>query len=167
MADIDYEGDADGIQRWFAAQLPFPDEVEVLWFAFWDVTDGFDLRGSTKWSRDPENWEWWYHDDFRGDSYQSPALIEMHDFARAVEDPARQPKAKGGVWDLTEYLLTIGYVSLAAAQVFRDTSRRQLLGGRKERWVVTGFPDAVYGLIVGRLTADGFQPFVTHGRGKG
>jgi hypothetical protein len=159
MAALDYEGDAGAIQAWFVGQLPFPEAVEVLWFAFWDETEGFDLRGSTTWSKDPENWDWWYSDDFRGQSYESAVLVQMHALAREVEDPTVFPHPKGGVWDLMEYLLTIGYIGLVGAQVFRNTDRRQLLGGRDERWCVTGFPDAVYGIIVGRVTNDGFVPF--------
>lgn len=158
MSDLNYEADVKSMRKWFSAQLPFPDAVEVLWFAFWDVTEGFDLRGATKWSKHPEQWDWWYEDDFRGDSYESPVLARMHELAREVEDP-EFAAPKGGVWDLTEYLLTIGYVGLAAAELFRITDRRQLLGGRDERWVVTGFPDAVYGVIIGRVTRNGFEPF--------
>jgi hypothetical protein len=158
MANLDYEADVKDIQEWFAAQLPFPDSVEVLWLAFWDETVGFDLRGATRWSQDPENWDWWFHDDFHGKSYESPILAGMHTLARKVENP-EYPTPKGGVWDLTEFLFTIGYVGLVAAQVFRSIDQQKLLGGRAERWVVTGFPDAVYGIIVGRITAGGFVPF--------
>lgn len=160
MAALDYDADATAIRRWIERQLPVPDPVEVLWLAFWDVADGFDLRGSTKWSKDPEDWEWWYEDDFRGKSYGSPVLKKMHALARKVENPEVFPRKKNGVWDLTDYLLTIGYVGLAAAHVCRSIQAARFLGGRKERWVVTGFPDAVYGVIVGKVTHAGFEPFV-------
>jgi hypothetical protein len=159
MVALDYEADVAAIQSWLESHYPFPEAVEVLWFAFWDVTDGFNLRGSTHWSKDPEDWEWWYEDDFRGKRYGSPVLEQMHALARRVDDPVIFPRKKNGVWDLTDYLLTIGYVGLAVAQVCRSTDRRRLLGGRSERWVVTGFPDAVYGIIVGKVTPDGFEPF--------
>jgi hypothetical protein len=54
MARLDYAGDVAGMQQWLDRQLPIHNAVQVLWFAMWDVTTGFDLRGSTSWSRDPE-----------------------------------------------------------------------------------------------------------------
>jgi hypothetical protein len=41
----------------------------VLWFAPHDVPKDLDLRGSSKWSRDPDDWQWFYHDDYAGPSY--------------------------------------------------------------------------------------------------
>lgn len=158
MAKLDYESDVQAIQKWFIAQFPIPNAVAVLWFAFWDVTEGFDLRGSTKWSQNPEDWEWWYHADYDAKSYESSVLVGMHELASEVENP-EVVHPKGGVWDLMEYLLTIGYVSLAAAQVFRYADPCQILGRRDDRWLVTGFPDAIYGIIVGRVTVNGFEPF--------
>jgi hypothetical protein len=161
MAALDFDADAESIRDWFVDQFPFPDTLAVCWFAFWDVTTGFDLRGASDWSEDPEDWEWWYHDDYHGDAYESPVLAAMHELV----DDAEAERVRGGVADLTEFLLTIGYVGLVAGQVFREVDRRRLLGRRDERWVVTGFPDAVYGAIVGRVTAAaGFEPF---GRRRG
>jgi hypothetical protein len=165
MAALDFEGDAEDIRKWFATQLPIPDRVEVLWFAFLDETEAFKLRGSTKWSCDPDDWEWWYQAEFRGKTYRSPVLVQMHALAREVENPEKVVP-KGGVWELMEYLFTIGYVGLAANQAFRETNRRKLLGGRAERWVVTGFPDALYGIILGRLTQAAFEPFVQRRKRK-
>jgi hypothetical protein len=159
MAELDYEGETASIQRWLVRQLPQARSVEVFWFAFWDVTVGFELRGASQWSRDPEDWEWWYHDDFHGDDFESDVLNRMHSLAASVDDPTKSRRKEGGVWELMDYLLTIGYVGLAAAQAFRQTDPHQLLDGHKERWVVTGFPDAVYGLIVGKVTPQGFSPF--------
>jgi hypothetical protein len=117
MAKLDYEGDVQAIQDWFIAQFPIPHPVAVLWFAFWDVTEGFDLRGSTRWSQNPEDWEWWYHADYNGKSYESSVLVQMHALACEVESP-EVVRPKGGVWDLMEYLLTIGYVSLERHRYF-------------------------------------------------
>ena len=158
MAQLDYDQDMWNIHAWLDAQLPLPDAVEVLWFAFWDVTRGFDLRGSSTWSKDAEDWEWTYSDDFRGESYASPVLNQTLTLAREADDPTIFGRPENGVWDLTDYLLTIGYVGLVPAHIFRTGDAKRLLGERRERWIVTGFPDAVYGIIVGRLTAQGFEP---------
>ncbi len=158
-ARIDYSSDVNAMQAWFLDQLPIPEPVEVVWFALWDVATGFDLRGSTSWSRDPEDWDWWYHDDFQAGSYESRVLEDMHDLARQVEDPEEGPDVPGGVWELTESLLALGYVSLAAVHVLRSVDVAAVLAGRQERSAVSGFPDAVYGIILGRLTPTGFELF--------
>src|SRR5262245_50147113 len=79
MAALDYEADVAAIQSWLESQYPFPEAVEVLWFALWDVADGFNLGGSTHWSKDPEGWEWWYDNDYWGKQYSSPVLEKMHE----------------------------------------------------------------------------------------
>lgn len=158
MASLEYAEDVAGMQRWLEQQLPVRDAVQVLWFAMWDVTTGFDLRGSTSWSRDPEDWEWWYRDDFSGGSYQSHVLEQMHALASEVEDPEK-PTADDGVWELTDLYLTLGYISLAAAEILDRLDADALLGDRRELWAVSGHPDMVYGIILGRVTQTGFKAF--------
>ena len=158
-ARLDYAADAWAMQTWFLEQLPIADSVKVVWFALWDVPTGLNLRGSSSWSRDPEDWEWWYDDDFEAGSYESPVLAEMLELARQVEDPEEAPDVPGGVWELTEMVLTLGYVSLAAVQVMRNVEAVEVVGSRQELWAVSGFPDALYGIILGRLTSAGFEPF--------
>ena len=98
IGGLDYRGAAEDLRAWLLEQT-IPDPVEVIWFAMWDVTTGFDLRGSTSWSRDPENWDWWFHDDFAAGSYQPPILGEMHDLARQVEDPNAGPTPPAAFWN--------------------------------------------------------------------
>ena len=157
MRELPYPGGADAIEAWFAARLPIPAQVAVLWFALWDVTTGFDLRGSSSWSRDPGDWEWWYHDDFDAGAYESRPLEDMHELARRVEDPNEGPDVEGGVRELMDDVLTLGFVSLAAQQAIRALDPADVLADRDELAVVSGFPDAGFGLILGRLTASGFE----------
>lgn len=158
LSQLDYAEDVAAMQRWLERQLPIPDAVQVIWFAMWDETTAFDLRGSTSWSADPEDWGWWYEDDFSGGTYHSPVLQQMHALAGAVEDP-EQPTSDDGVWELTDLCLTLGYVSLAAAEILDRISSDALLGARDELWAVSGHPDMVYGIILGRVMPTGFAPF--------
>jgi hypothetical protein len=159
MASLDYAGDVERMQRWIEGQLPIRGDVQVLWFAMGDETTTFDLRGSSVWSRDPDDWDWWYEDDFAGGTYQPPVLEQMHALARGVEDPDEEPTADDGVWELTDFCLTLGYVSVAAAQILGMCDAGSVLGDRSELWVVSGHPDMLYGIILGRLTLRGFEPF--------
>ena len=159
MAGLPYAADADAMRAWLVGRLPIPDAVEVVWFAPWDVVTGLDLRGSTSWSRDPEDWEWWYRDDFDAGGYESPVLAGMLDVARRAENPEDGPDIVGGVSELTDWVLAAGYVSLAAIWAMRTIEAAPVLGGRRELWAVSGFPDAVYGIILGRLTSSGFDAF--------
>ena len=164
MAALDYEGGVNDIRAWLLQRAPIGDDVEVLWFAMWDVTTGFDLRGSTSWSRDPEDWEWWYHDDFNAGSCTPPILDAMHALARGADDPdgdADEDAGDGqGVYGLTDLLLTLAFVSLAAVQILRGLGGPRALGREEGLWAVSGHPDEVHGMILGRLSEDGFEPGV-------
>ena len=156
MRRLDYVDATEAMQGWFLERLPIPARVQVLWFALWDMTTGFDLRGSSRWSRDPDDWEWWYHDDFYAGSHESRPLEQMHELARRVEDPDDGPDVEGGVWELMDDVLTLGYISLAAQQIMRGLDAGAFEAD-DELAVVSGFPDAGYGLILGRLTDTGFE----------
>jgi hypothetical protein len=60
------------------------------------------------------------------------------------------------VFELTEFLLAPGYVSLAAVQVLCAAESAAILGDRDERWVVSGYPDDL-GIDLGCLTPMGFR----------
>ena len=85
------QGGVVALRDWLAGRLPIRADVEVLWFAMWDVTEWFTLRGSSSWSRDPEDWDWWYRDDYDGGEASSPVLVQMHALARAAENPDAEP----------------------------------------------------------------------------
>lgn len=159
MAALDYAADARAMGNWFRGQLPIPDAVQVLWFALWDVVEGFDLRGSTSWSGDPDDWEWWYHDDFDAGGRASAVLASMLAVAARAEDPNEGPDVPGGVYELTEMVLSLGYVSLAALQIMQAVDPAELLGGRQELWAVSGHPDAEDGIILGRITQAGVERY--------
>ena len=153
IALLDYQGDAASIRSWFLRQLPRSANDGIFFFAFWDVTDGFSLGGAESWSIEPDGW--WFEGNFRGESYGSPVLKKMRQMAKDADPFPHKP---GGVFELVEYLLTIGYVALTATQMFRNNDLGQLLGGRGERWVITGFPDSGEAITVGKATGTGFIP---------
>ena len=158
--EFDYNAAVEDLRKWLLERT-IPDQVEVIWFAMWDVTTGFDLRGSTSWSRDPENWEWWYDDDFDAGWYQPPVLVQMHDLAREVDDPDADDPPEDGVYELTDICLSLGFVSLAAIDALRRLEALSSLGRRNDLWAVSGHPDAEHGIILGQLTDAGFQSFAT------
>ncbi len=124
-----------------------------------DVTTGFALRGSTSWSCDPEDWEWSYQDDFDAGGYEPPILVQMHELAREVDDPDAEDPPEDGVFELNDLCLSLGFVSLAAVDALKAFEAASQLGRKDELWAVSGQPDAEYGIILGRLTDTGFQPF--------
>ena len=161
LRGLDYEEAATDLRAWLLEKAPIPDRVEVVWFAMWDVTTGFDLRGSTSWSRDPEDWEWWFRDDFEAGSYEPPILIQMHDLARQADDPDAEEPQDEGVFELTDIWLSLGFVSLAAVDALRRLETPSRLGRLAELWAVSGHPDEVYGIILGGLTEAGFESGAT------
>jgi hypothetical protein len=158
LAALDYEAGAEYLKAWVLEQVPISDDIEVLWFAMWDVSEGLDLRGSSSWSRDPDDWEWWYHDDFDAGACAPPVLAAMNELARQADDRA-PVNDEMGIYRLTDTLLTLGFVSLAAVKILRALGGPSALGREAELWAVSGHPDAVYGIILGRLTDTGFQTF--------
>ncbi len=157
--ELGYRAAADDLRQWLLERAPIPDRVEVIWFAMWDVTTGFDLRGSTSWSRDPEDWEWWYHDDFDAGGYEPPVLLQMHNLAREADDPDAEDPPDEGVFELNDVCLSLGFVSLAAVEALKRLGATSQLGRSDELWAVSGHPDALDGIILGRLTDAGFQAF--------
>src|SRR5262245_17950012 len=77
LAECDYESELNRLIDWWPARrrrkAP-PDGVEVLFVALEDVPYSFTLRGSTKWSRDPKEWDWWYDDDYMGPRFESKIM---------------------------------------------------------------------------------------------
>ncbi len=85
----------------------------------------------------------------------------MHELARQVEDPNAGPTPTGGVLQLTDIDLTLGFVSLAAVHALSGLAGPPDIGRRQELSAVSGHPDEVYGIILGRLSEAGFEPFKT------
>jgi hypothetical protein len=158
IAALDYRGGVDSLRASLLEQVPISDDVEVMWFAMWDVSSGLDLRGSSSWSRDPDDWEWWYHDDFDGGPCRPSVLRAMIDLARQADDPV-PVSDEMRIYPLTDTLLTLGFVSLAAIEILNAFGTPAELGRQNELWAVSGHPDAVYGIILGRLTNTGFQAY--------
>ena len=154
MERLDFGADSEAVTAWFAGRLPIPRDAVVLWFAPWDMAEGFDLRAAPAWSRDAENWEWWYDGDVSMGSYRSRVLTRVLALARDADQGA----ATGpGVYQLTEWVLALGYLCLAGIQAMEAAGRAELLGDREELWAVAGFADAVFGLVLGRMGRTGFD----------
>src|SRR5207244_3605392 len=95
----------------------------------------FSLRGSTKWSRDPENWKWWYDDDYSGPQFKSKIMAyaferaEIHDEAESTRK-RRAKHAPDNSENVTEMFFSLGYFGLLVREVIRRSDNSQLLGNR-------------------------------------
>jgi hypothetical protein len=162
IADYDYTAELDRFTRWYsdnvACNVP-PNDVEVLWFAPHDIPTDLDLRGSSKWSRDPEDWQWFYHDDYDGPSYTSKLVTEAYwltDYEGIVPkrtSPANHPH------EVVEFVYSLGIYGLCVRELVRSVDASAILGNRSSRWLVIGHPDSVYGVILGTLTRSRWQTY--------
>jgi hypothetical protein len=169
LLDCDYAGEMRRYRKWWSKEVRanFPGtDVEVLFIALQDLPVGFTLRGSTEWSRDPNDWAWWYHDNYRGPGFESSIMsIEMA-FARAEIHDQRSvqcdipDKAKNSWEVLEQYFSLVLYGSLTL-ELIRTCPRQWFMGQRRIRWFVIGHPDALYGIILGKLTPSRW--FAYHG----
>lgn len=162
VASLDYDGDVPRMEAWLRRKLPIRPDVEVLWLALWEVLEGFDLRGSSSWSRDPEDWQWWFTDDYSAGSYRSGVLQDMYQAAAGADDPLG---TRPSLVELVDWVAGAGYVALAAILCIEQIDPRVLLGERDCLWLVLGHPDALYGVILGCVTPAGFERH-PHGRGR-
>ena len=104
LASYDYESE----YKRFEKAWPGPrsrsrarEDVEVFFLALEDVPYGFDLRGSTRWSADPDDWEWWYDDDYFGPYIGSKLMKFAFEQAEAhdSEEPPQRAAAKNS-WEV-------------------------------------------------------------------
>lgn len=157
---LDYDKDIKAITGWFRDNLAsigkkgFSKKIEIMWLGLLDVEEGFRLRGSPTWSKDPENWEWYYHDRNLDDgAYRSPI---MREWTVELSDYADQ---KPGLRHIAAFFATLTYAGLVGENVFKNLPGKILLGDRKERWLAVGHPDSVYGVILGKRTMDGWVEY--------
>jgi hypothetical protein len=168
LAACDYEAELNRITDWW----PTPrhrespaDDIEVLFIALEDVPYSFDLRGNANWSRDSENWEWWYDHSYSGPRFKSK--IMEYAFERSeIHDRANPPKGRFGEhapdnsYEVVEMFFSLAYFGLLVQEFVRNSDRSRILGNRFDRWFVVGHPDAVYGIIMGKLTRSQWHPFL-------
>lgn len=162
----DFEAESQRFAEWWPRKEneSFPrDDIEVLFLGLEDVPYGCDLRGSSTWSRDPEDWDWWYNDELLGTSYRSEIMSFALDRAEALDKEAERQwfeddRAETS-FEVVEMFFSLGLYGLLMRELIRQADRKLLLGGRSDRWVVLGHPDAEYGIILGRATQTRWQTF--------
>lgn len=167
LAECDYDAELNRLVGWWPApQNPDhpSDAVEVLFIALEDLPYSFKLRGSTTWSRDPEDWQWWYNDDYSGPQFKSQIMdfafeqSEIHDQAKPAKNRRRKNAATNS-YEVVEMFFSLGYFGFLVRELIRSTGTAKILGNRLSRWFVIGHPDAVYGIIMGRLTRSRWQTY--------
>jgi hypothetical protein len=142
-------------------------DVCVLWLGLHDCADRFNLRGSSEWSNDPDDWEWCGSDDYEFDENDDGGCMagcgsqileawsdEFYDYIQG-----RYKKVPDGLYKLASSFASLTYAGLVAQNVFKTEPAELVLGGRKERWFAVGHPDSEYGIILGCRTAKGWVPF--------
>ena len=120
LAGCDYDAELERLIDWW----PMPrqrgsptDDVEVLLIALEDLPYRFSLRGNAKWSRDPEDWQWWYEDDYAGPQFSSQVMslalerAEVHDQAQPRKR-RRRKDAAGDAYEVVEMFVSLGYFGL-------------------------------------------------------
>ncbi len=167
LAACDFDAELKRFGQWWPkpkSRISPAGDVDVLFIALGDYPRSFDLRGSTKWSRDPDDWQWWYHDDYSGPQFSSEIMgyaldrAEAHDKA-APPQPRRVKDASQRSQEVVEMFFSLGYFGLLVRELIRRTDSARILGQRASRWFVIGHPDAVYGIILGKLTRSRWQTF--------
>lgn len=166
LAAQDFQAEYERFAQWWPKpkSKEFPeDEYVVLFLGLEDVPYGFDLRGSSTWSRNPDDWGWCYTDEMLGMSYGSEIMRFALDRAEALDKEAERhwledDRAETN-FEVVEMFFSLGLYGLLMRELIRQADRKLLLGGRSERWVVLGHPDAEYGIILGKATQTGWEPF--------
>jgi len=167
LTACDYDAELNRLVAWWPTpkSREYPSSnVEVLFLALDDVPFGFDLRGSTKWSHDPDDWQWWYDDDYLGPHFVSQIMQLALERAEFYDDtkPQKQLRIKyaaSNSWEVVEMFFSLGYFGLLVRELIRNTDNARILGQCSSRWFVIGHPDAVYGIIMGKLTRSRWQTF--------
>jgi hypothetical protein len=167
LAACDYDAELNRLNDWWPTpphRLAPSEAVEVLFIALEDVPYSFDLRGSASWSRDPDDWEWWFHDDYSGPQFASQIMkfaferSEVHDEVQPRQN-RRGKDAASNSEEVVEMFFSLGYFGLLVRELIRNKETTQMLGNRPSRWFVIGHPDAVYGIILGKLSRSRWQTF--------
>jgi hypothetical protein len=162
ISRYDYGGEVDRFTRWYsnkvAPQLP-PGEIEVLWVAPDDLPISFTLRGSSDWSRDPEDWRWFYNDDYDGPRYESKLVSDAYWLTDYEGLPPERESAAESPQQVVDFVYSLGIYGLCLRELIRTVDPPAFLGNRSSRWFVVGHPDSVYGVILGKLTRSRWHTF--------
>ncbi len=139
---LDFEDDSADLRLWLEKVLssePPSQEVNAFWFGLFnpvldngETSCGLYVSGSTSFDPEDETAEWAVP---TGDSYL-PEGRYAH--SRVLGDAYRLVN-KNGVADIGEYVLCLGYASLAVRTISRSLSPKLLLGRRKSRAIAVGF----------------------------
>lgn len=163
IAEYDYAAELERFIRWFTVDVTHkapPDNIEVLWFAPHDVETDLDLRGSSQWSRDPEDWQWFYHDDYE---CLAPFHSELVSAAYWLTDYEGIPPKRNSPAEhparAVQLFYSLGIYGLCARELVRRVAASAILGKRTSRWLVVGHPDSLHGVILGKLTRHRWQTF--------
>lgn len=166
LAGQDFQAEYERFAKWWPGRKSdcFPeDDIEVLFQGLEDVPYGFDLRGSSTWSRDSEDWKWWYDDELIASSYRSEVMTFALDRAESYDKEAERQWYEDDraetAFEVVEMLFSLGLYGLLMREFIRRADRELLLGGRADRWFVLGHPDALHGIILGRATRNRWQTY--------
>lgn len=171
MAALDPRQEAARHLAWFEHALDraaLQPEEGALWFGLFDVPSGWTLRAASRWSA--RTFDWFYDDRVvewiepasgkrlrRTAAFGSP-ILETGVFGAPLVAGARKlPTVLANLPDAMERLFSLAWAGLMAADVGRRVStERMLRGGREDRALLVGHPDAGKAILVGTWTRAGW-----------
>lgn len=161
VAALDFDAERERMLRFWrdVSRRPPPEPVDVLWIAPHDLPTSFNLRGSSRWSRDPDDWKWFYEDDYQGPTYESRVLRRAAEMTESEEPVPKGNRPASDPETVVSLFFSLVLYGLGTKEAARAADGSGLLGGRTDRWFVVGHPDAVYGVILGRLSPRGWHGF--------
>lgn len=159
--------DVSHLERYMTRALIHPrrapsKKIQVIWLGLLDVEEGFDIRGSSSWSKDPDDWEWWGNDDYFF-SEDDPVPFKGGCLSSVMKawtwDVMDLPRSKERLKCVASFFATLAYAGAVGQHFFKNAPKDIVLGERRDRWLAVGHPDAEYGIILGRRTKKGWEAF--------
>lgn len=158
LKEIDFEQDLQGTRSWLADLLaaePLPKEVKGLWFGVYnpivdgEMSCGFYLTGpTTEFNREEHDWACWTDETYIPEGRYAPSAA-LHTLYRATH--------RMHEFDVvTEYLLCLGYVCLAARDALQHLDLLPQPCDLMKMPVVVGFDEGDY-IVIGRIGSAGWE----------
>ena len=151
LSQVDFESETTKPQAWLGNVLssePPRQEINAFWFGLFNpVRNGetscdLYLSGSTRFDPEDETNDWATWDD----SSYLPEGRYAH--SQVLHEIYRQG-SKTEVAEECEYILCLGFASLAVKQIVKSLSRELLLGQRERRELAIGFDSGDFLLLEG------------------
>ncbi len=160
VAALDYASDWQQLKKWLTSVLssePPPPTIKALWFGLFLPVDrsgrvaiGLYVGGSKRFDRKDDTFDWASSPEYFPEGRYADSQV-----LRDVYDLSQQDVS---LCSALHEIIGLGFAAISVAQICRQQPE-SIRGGAKKRHLATGF-DAGEGLLIGSVTADGFEPTV-------